>query len=71
MPISATGNRARGDSGFSLIEAMTALLIVGLMAGAVLLLAPGPDAETKAFADRFAARVAMATYLRWAQPDSG
>lgn len=62
MPISATGNnRPARDAGFSLVEAMTALMIVGLMAGAVLLLAPGADHKTRTAAERLAARVAAAS----------
>lgn len=61
MPISATGSdRIARDAGFSLVEAMTALMIVGLMAGAVLLLAPGSDHKTRTEAERLAARVVAA-----------
>jgi type II secretion system protein H len=60
-PISATGNsRLKADAGVSLVEAMTALMIVGLMVGAVMLLAPGPDSKTRAEAERLAARLVLA-----------
>lgn len=61
MPILATGNRRfPGDAGVSLVEAMVALMIVGLMAGAVVLLAPGPDAAIRREADQLAARIVLA-----------
>jgi general secretion pathway protein H len=58
MPISAVGNRR--DAGFTLVEALTTLMVIGLVAGAVMLAIPGPDRETRAFAERFAARLALA-----------
>lgn len=62
MPISATGNRLfADDAGVSLVEAMVALMIVGLMAGAVVLLAPGPERAIRAEAERLAARVTLAS----------
>lgn len=61
MPISATGSkRFANDAGVTLVEAMVALMIVGLMAGAVVLMAPGPGRETREEADRLAARIVMA-----------
>lgn len=62
MRTSVTGNkRLPRDAGFSLVEAMTAMMIVGLMAGAVLLLAPGADNKTRTEAERMAARIAAAS----------
>jgi len=62
MRTSVTGNRRPPrDAGFSLVEAMTAMMIVGLMAGAVLLLAPGADNKTRTEAERMAARIAAAS----------
>lgn len=63
MPMSATGrsDRARGDdAGYTLIEALATLAIVGLMASAVVLTAPGPDARVRDHAEALAARLAYA-----------
>lgn len=55
MPTSAAGNnRARG---FTLAELMVVLLIVGLVAGAVVLVLPDPGKRVRDDAERFAARV--------------
>jgi type II secretion system protein H len=51
----------RRDSGVSLVEAMATLLIIGLMVSAVMLMAPPQDSETRAFAERLAARLALAS----------
>ncbi|MFZ4121834.1 MAG: GspH/FimT family pseudopilin [Caulobacterales bacterium] len=61
MPISAT-RRARHDpeAGFSLIEALLVLMIIGLAASAVVLLAPTPGSATRDAARAFAARLALA-----------
>ncbi len=60
-PTLATGSsRFRSDAGVSLVEAMVALMIVGLMAGAVVLLAPGPARESQTEAERLAARIVLA-----------
>lgn len=69
MPISAIGAdtphlsaaRPRRDAGFSLVEAMVALMIIGLMTGAVMLLMPGRDGAARAAVERFATRVAYAS----------
>jgi general secretion pathway protein H len=58
MPISATGNRS--DAGFTLVEALTTLVVIALIAGAAMLVLPGPERETRAFAERFASRLALA-----------
>ncbi|MEZ5995735.1 MAG: GspH/FimT family pseudopilin [Hyphomonadaceae bacterium] len=62
MPISATGNnKLARDAGVTLVEALMALMVVGMMAGAVILLAPGPDWKTRQEAQRMAARAVMAS----------
>ncbi|GGB57679.1 hypothetical protein GCM10010833_10550 [Blastomonas aquatica] len=48
------------ESGFTLIELMVTLFIIGLVAGAVVLSLPGDSAALSEDADRFAARVAAA-----------
>ena len=48
------------SNGFTLIELMVVLFIVGLVAGAVVLSLPGDSAALSEDADRFAARVAAA-----------
>jgi general secretion pathway protein H len=48
------------DSGFTLIELMVVLFIIGLVAGAVVLSLPGDSAALSEDADRFAARIAAA-----------
>ncbi|MBY0562957.1 MAG: GspH/FimT family pseudopilin [Hyphomonadaceae bacterium] len=61
MATSATGSkRLARDAGVSLVEAMVALMIIGLIVGAVVLLAPGPGRETRTEAERLAARIAFA-----------
>jgi general secretion pathway protein H len=61
MPTWATGNsRARPDAGFTLVEAMTTLMIVGLLAGMVVLVSPGPERKSREAAERLAARSLMA-----------
>lgn len=62
MPISAIGNkRRRDDAGFTLIEAMTVLMIAGLLAGAIVLMIPGPDRTARDAAAQLAARLAHAS----------
>jgi general secretion pathway protein H len=64
MPISATGSeRARrraGDDGYTLIEALVTLTVLGLMAGVVVLSAPGPDRRAREAAEILAARLSHA-----------
>ncbi|WP_110297046.1 type II secretion system minor pseudopilin GspH [Blastomonas natatoria] len=52
--------KGEGDQGFTLIELMVVLFIIGLVAGAVVLALPGDSAALSEDADRFAARVAAA-----------
>lgn len=52
--------RASGDAGFTLLEALMALLIVALLAGVAALSAPPPDVRAKAEAERLAARLVLA-----------
>jgi general secretion pathway protein H len=65
MPTSATGKTEhvvlRGEAGYTLVEALTTLVIVGLVASAVMILAPGPDRTTGRFAEGMAARIAAAS----------
>lgn len=60
-PMSARVNdKANPDAGFTLLEALVTLMIVGLLAGAVALSTPAPHAEAKAEAERLAARLMLA-----------
>jgi general secretion pathway protein H len=59
MPTSATG-RASRDSGFTLIEMMVVLAILGLAAGAILLTAPDSRRSLIQEAERFAAHLVRA-----------
>jgi general secretion pathway protein H len=61
MRISPTANNAqklRGDAGVTLVEALVAIAVVAMMAGMVLLSAPGPERVMRNHAERFAAFVA-------------
>lgn len=49
------------DAGFSLIEALLVIMILGLTAGAVMLAAPGPDRAARDAATSFAARTLAAS----------
>jgi general secretion pathway protein H len=61
MPTLETGNKPHAnDAGVSLVEAMVALLIVSLVVGVVMLVAPGPERKTREAADQLAARMLFA-----------
>ncbi len=62
MPTSATGmtRSHRSRSGFTLVELLIAVAIMGLAAGAVILSAPDPRPSVAEDAERFAARLSRA-----------
>jgi general secretion pathway protein H len=55
MPISAPG-RTRAEQGFTLVELLIVLTIIGLMSAAVVLAIPDPRGSLVSEAERFAAR---------------
>jgi general secretion pathway protein H len=66
MPTSAIGNKAQegfrslrrsAQMGFTLIELMVVITIIGVMAAAVILVFPDPRGSLEGEAERFAARV--------------
>lgn len=66
MPISATGSMirtadigsvARSDRGFSLVEVMVVLVIMGLLAGVVTVNLPDPADDQRALVERLAAKI--------------
>lgn len=61
MPTLATGNSSPpADAGFSLVEALSALMVVALAVGVVLLAAPGGERKAQTEATRLAARIVAA-----------
>ena len=52
--------RRRNESGFTLVELMVVLVIIGLAAAAVMLSMPEPGGSVEAEAERFAARAKAA-----------
>lgn len=60
MRMSRSANSAR-EAGFTLVEVMTTLAVIGLVAGAVMLAAPGPETRLRSDVERFAARLKLAS----------
>lgn len=60
MPTSATGARPLRDAGFTLVELMVVLLILGLAGAAVVLTAPDPGPRPGDAAEALAARLRRA-----------
>jgi len=54
MPISATGSKS--EAGFTLIELMVVITIIGIASAAVVLAIPDPRGSVRAEGERFAAR---------------
>ncbi|WP_310498967.1 GspH/FimT family pseudopilin [Sandarakinorhabdus sp.] len=57
MPISATGS---SESGFTLVELMVAMVIIGIASAALVMALPSPQAALGHEADSLAARLVMA-----------
>ena len=60
MRMSRSANSAR-EAGFTLGEVMTTLAVIGLVAGAVMVAAPGPDMRLRSDVERLAARLKLAS----------
>ncbi len=56
MPILAAGNKRRFETGFTLIELMVVLVLIGLASAAVVLAIPDPRGRVTDEAERFAVR---------------
>ncbi len=61
MRISPPPSSVRRDAGFTLVEMMVTLAVIGLLASAVMLAAPGADTRLHADIDRLAARLKLAS----------
>jgi len=57
MPISATGTRRAREAGFTLVEVMVTLLLLGLVTGVALLTLPSGGARLTREAEQLAARI--------------
>lgn len=61
MRISPPPNSAHRAAGFTLVEMMVVLAVIGLLASAVMLAAPGADTRLHGDIDRLAARLKLAS----------